>query len=81
MPIYNMSKTKPSTSMAHIVCNSKLRSVVRSSVQPCPRNWVATHFVKELNVGTVGVFFTKICSLFLVRGKTCNYLTNSKKAL
>ena len=45
--------------MTHVVCESKLRLVVRSSMHPCPGNWVAigprppTHLVKELNVGTV----------------------------
>ena len=39
----NMSKYKLSTSMAHVHvnCESKLRSVVRSSMHPFPDNWVA----------------------------------------
>ena len=40
-PIANMSKNKPSTSMTHVACESKLRPVARSSVQPCLGNWVA----------------------------------------
>ena len=58
-------KHKPSISMTHVACESKLRSVARSSLQPCPGNWVAieravvyyaglpTHLVQELNVSTV----------------------------
>ena len=36
-------KNKPSTSMTyvHVVCDSKLRSVVRLSMHPCPGNWMA----------------------------------------
>ena len=41
-PIDNMSKNKLSTSMAHIACESKLHWVLRSSIHPCPVNWVAT---------------------------------------
>ena len=37
----NMSKNKPSTSMTHVVFETKLRPVVRSSMHPCPGNWVA----------------------------------------
>ena len=54
--------------MTHVVCESKLRLVVRSSMHPCPGNWVAigmrshilprppTHLVQELNVGTVPTY-------------------------
>ena len=35
-----MSKNKLSTSMTHVACESKLRSVVRSFIHPSPRNWV-----------------------------------------
>ena len=35
-PLDNMSKNKPSTSMANITCESKLRSVLRSCIHPCP---------------------------------------------
>ena len=28
------------TEMTHVACGSKLRSVVRSSLHPCPGNWV-----------------------------------------
>ena len=31
-------KNKPSTSMVKVACESKLRSVMRSSIKPCPRN-------------------------------------------
>ena len=37
----NMSKNKPNTLMTHEACESKLRSVVRSSMHPYPGNWVA----------------------------------------
>ena len=37
-PMDSMSK---STSMTNVACESKLRSVVRSSVHPCPGKWVA----------------------------------------
>ena len=40
-PMDNMPKKKPSTPMTHVAFKSKLRSVVRSSMHPCPGNWVA----------------------------------------
>ena len=40
IPIDNMSKNKPSTSMTHVACESKLRSVVRSFIHPGLRSWV-----------------------------------------
>ena len=55
--------------MASVVCESKLHSVVRSSMHPCPGNLLAirhavvdcarlpTHLVQELIVGTVRAFF------------------------
>ena len=66
-PMDNMSKNKPSTSMTHVACKSKLRSVVRSGhpcihaqetgcqlgVQSCIMPGLPMHFVQELNVGTV----------------------------
>ena len=44
--------------MDRVVCESKLLSVMRSSMPPCPGNWVAIvravlYLVQELNVGTV----------------------------
>ena len=50
--------------LTRVVCESKLHSVVRSSMQPCQGNWVTigracimprlpTHLVQELNAGTV----------------------------
>ena len=53
--------------MTPIVCESKLRSVVGSSMHPCLGNWVATrradvndalaalHLVQELHIGTVPI--------------------------
>ena len=35
-------KIKPSTSMAHLACESMLLWVVRPSMHPCPRNLVAS---------------------------------------
>ena len=40
-PMDNMSKNMPSSSMAHVAFRSKLCSVVRSSMPPYLRNWVA----------------------------------------
>ena len=60
-----MSKDKTSTSVTSVACESKLRSVLRSSVHPRPGNWVSTgravvsmsgmpmHLVHALNVCTV----------------------------
>ena len=51
--------------MTNVACESKLRSIVRSSMHPCPGYWVvigfvvvyyvwyAMHLVQELDVGTV----------------------------
>ena len=36
-----MSKNKPNTLMTHEACESKLRSVVRSSIHPYPEKLVA----------------------------------------
>ena len=41
IPVDNMSKNKPSTSMTQVACESNLRSVIRSSMHPCRGNWVA----------------------------------------
>ena len=47
--------------MAHEACESNVRLVVRSSMHPCPGNWVEIgraviimprHLVQELYVGT-----------------------------
>ena len=35
-PMDNMSKKKPSTSITHVACESKLRSIVSAFVHPCP---------------------------------------------
>ena len=65
-PMDDVSKNKPSASMTYVTCESKLRSVLRSSMHLCPGNWVATgcavvyyaradqgHLVQESNDGTV----------------------------
>ena len=59
IPVDNISKYNPKTSMAIVACESKSRSVVRPSVHPCPGNWwkagvrsciMPMHLVQELNV-------------------------------
>ena len=40
-PWITCQKIKPSTSLTVVACATKLRSVVRSSMHPCPGNWVA----------------------------------------
>ena len=40
-PWIRCQQTKPSTPMSHIVYKPQLRSVSRSSMHPCPGNWVA----------------------------------------
>ena len=35
-------ENNPNTSMTYVVCESKLHSVVRSSIQLCQGNWVAS---------------------------------------
>ena len=37
----SMSNIKPSTSMTHIACESRLRSVLKTSMHPCSGNLVA----------------------------------------
>ena len=67
-PVDNMSNYNPSTSMAHVACESKSRSLVRLSVYSCPGNWwqagvwsclVPRHLVQELNVGIVHLEVTQ----------------------
>ena len=66
-PWITCRKHKTKTTMTHIACDSKLCSIVRSSMHPFPGNWVAiesgvqlcimyglpTHLLQKLNVGTV----------------------------
>ena len=40
-PWIRCQQTKPSTPMSHVVYEPQLRSVFRSSMHPCPGNWVA----------------------------------------
>ena len=40
-PMDNMSNNKPSISITNVACESKLRSVVMSSMLPYPGNWGA----------------------------------------
>ena len=55
-PLDNRSKNKPSISMTHVDSESKLCSVVRSSMHPCPRNRVAT--------GSVVVYHAQVARAF-----------------
>ena len=67
-PMDYMSKNMPSTSMTHVACESKLRSVVTSSMHPWPGNcWqsgvrprimpgMPMRLVQKLNVDIVCVF-------------------------
>ena len=59
----NMSKNKPSTSMTHVACESKLQHVCgvihiqatgwQSGLRSCVMRELSTHLVQEVNVGTV----------------------------
>ena len=40
-PMDNVSKNKPSTSVTHVACESRLLSIERLSMSLCPGNWVA----------------------------------------
>ena len=44
LPMDSMSKNKPRTSMTHVACESKPRSIMRSSRHPCTGNRVTTGF-------------------------------------
>ena len=62
-----LSKSKPSTSMTHVACESKLRLMWghpciyaqntgwHSDVGSCVMHGLPMHFVQELNVGTVHI--------------------------
>ena len=46
--------------MTHVVCESKLRLVVRSSMRPCPGNWVAirhavVYFAQAVHAFSAGI--------------------------
>ena len=55
-PLHNISKHKPSTSTTHVACESELRSVVRSSMHPCPENWVTIGRAVVYNLRTAHAF-------------------------
>ena len=71
-PMDYMSKNMPSTSMTRVACESKLRSVVTSSMHPWPGNcWqsglrsrimpgMSTHLVRDLDVGSVYSLLTVV---------------------
>ena len=50
-----------------VACDPKLRSVVRSSMHPCPRNWVA--------IGRMVVFYAQAANAFRVRIKCRHCMT------
>ena len=64
----NMSKDMPSTLMTHVACKSKLSSVVRSSMHPCPGNWVA--------IGSTDVYYARAAHAFsaVIKCRYCRYL-------
>ena len=55
-PIDNMSNNRPSTSMTHVACETKLRSFVRSSMHICPGNVVA--------IGRAVVYYARAAHIF-----------------
>ena len=48
-------KDNPSTPMTHVACESKLRSVARSSMHPDPRNCVATGLAVVYHTFSAGI--------------------------
>ena len=64
----NMSKNKPGTSMTHVARESKLCSVVRSSMHPCPQHWVA--------IGRVVVYYARASHSFSagIKCRHCSYI-------
>ena len=56
----NMSKDMPSTPMTHVACESKLRSVARSSMHPCPVNWVTIGRAVVYYAGAAQAFSVEI---------------------
>ena len=57
-------RDKPSTAIAHVVCESKLRSVVRSSTHPCPGKWLA--------IGRAVVYYARASHTFSA-GMNCRH--------
>ena len=55
-PMDNEKKNKPTTSMTHVAYESKLYSVVRSSMHPQPGNWVA--------IGCAFVSYAMVTNIF-----------------
>ena len=65
-PMDDMSKNKPSTAMTHVACESKLLSVVMSSIHPCIVNWVA--------IGRAVVYYARATHTFSA-GIKCRHCT------
>ena len=59
-------KNKPNSPMAHVTCKSKLRSVLKSSMHPCPESWVA--------IGRVVVYYARVARAFSA-GIKCRHCT------
>ena len=55
-PMENTSEHKPNTPMTYVASESKLLSVVRSSMHPCLGNWVA--------IGRVVVYYAQASQAF-----------------
>ena len=63
-----MSNNRPSTSMTHVPCESKLRSFVRSSMHLCPGNVVA--------IGRAVVYYARAAHTFSAGIKCRHCITN-----
>ena len=55
-----MSENKPDTTMTHVAFESKLRSVVRSSMYTCPGNWLTIEHGVVYYAWAVHAFCVKI---------------------
>ena len=70
--LHNISEKKPSTSKTHVACNSKLRSVVRSSMHLCQGNWVA--------IMCAAVYYSRAVHALGTRIRCCHCTCRSESA-
>ena len=71
----NMSKNKPSASLTHVACESKLHTLIQSSVHACPGNWVAIVHAVVYNAGAAHAFSAVIEYRHCIRsGAQCSLL-------
>ena len=63
-PFITCQKNKPSTSIGHVACKSKLRSGVRSFMHPWPEKWVV--------IGHAVVYYAQAAHTFSA-GIKCQY--------